>query len=477
MPFLCERVFWALTLLAFAGALLARDSVAVPVPIAGALERAGIPQSAVTLLIEPLDGGPPLVRLNPQVARNPASLIKLITTYAALELLGPGYRWSTEIYLRGPLKNGVLKGHLAVRGGGDPFMRMQDFWLHLRELRRRGVRKITGNLLLDDGFFAPIAEDAGDFDGRPARTYNLAPNALLVNLQAVRLSLKPAGDSVAVDMVPDLPGVRLRNRLRLIPGECVADNADISVAVTGRARNRLELRGDYPIGCVDYQMVRTVLQPHSYFYALFRLLWEEQGGVLGGWHRKAVLNVSADEEPFMVWQSAPLREILVSTNKHSNNTMARHLLLTIAAETRGVPARPEQGVAAIVELLQAQEVPVDNLVLVNGSGRARLARADGQMLIEVIRRAYRSPLAAEFFASLPLNGVDGTMRRRQPDAEAHGYAHFKTGRLKAVTTLAGVVQAQSGRRYALVFMVNHPAVHRGIGNEIGDLIVDWVHRQ
>ena len=448
----------------------------MPARLQNALNYAGIPLSSVSLIVQPLDADKPIISLNPDIARNPASAIKLVTSYSAIETLGAGYRWPTEFYLRGELNNGVLKGDLGIKGYGDPHLVIEDFWKLLRLLRQHGIDKIEGDLILDDSYFASIDEDMGAFDKQPARTYNLTPNALMVNFQTVHFRFNPNGNRVQVNMDPELESLKIENRLHTRAGACGGYNAGIAIQIGNLPeRDLVQLDGKHPLGCSNYQLSRTVLQPGSYFFDLFKHLWEQLGGEISGSYRTELFNIAEEEEPFMTWYSKPFREVLTSTNKYSNNTMTRHLLLTMAAEKKDVPATTKDGIEVIETLLQERGMDTSKMVIKNGSGLSRDVRIDAQLMVDLLLDAYRSPNAAEFIASLPISGIDGTMRSRLNGEGPEGIAHIKTGRLDHVVALAGIVQAQDNRRYALVFMINHKDVHRGVGNDIGDLLIDWLY--
>ena len=454
----------------------ANEGDAIPVRVLASLNYADIPRSSVSLVIQQLGAAQPLVSLNSKVARNPASTAKILTTYTALETLTPAFVWRTEVYLEGELQDGVLRGDLGVKGFGDPLMLLEDFWKFLRELRRKGVRRIEGDLVLDDSYFAPINEDMSAFDNQPARTYNLPPNALLVNFQTVRFVFNDTESGMDIYMDPTLPNLRIENRLRARRGACGGYNAGIAIQVRNTPqRDLVAIDGLHPTGCQDYSLSRTVLQPDSYFYGLFKSLWEEMGGEITGTYRSETLSIRENEDPFMTWWSKPFREVLTSTNKFSNNTMTRNLLLTIAAETKSVPATTDDGIAAITEFLDSRGMDTTNLHLDNGSGLSREVRVDAQLLVDTLVDSYKSPNAAEFIASLPINGIDGTMRFRTRGESSEGMGHIKTGRLDDVVSLAGIFQSQEGIRYALAFIINHKDAHRGIGVDIGDVLLDWLY--
>ena len=146
----------------------------------------------------------------------------LLTTYAALERLGPAYRWPTEAYAAGELAHGVLAGDLVLKGYGDPKLTLENFWLLLRDLRARGLREVRGDLVLDRSFFSPDAASASGIDDKPMRPYNTAPDALLLNFKSVRVQFLPDPGARVVRIVaePDLPQVRIVNDLALDQARC-----------------------------------------------------------------------------------------------------------------------------------------------------------------------------------------------------------------------------------------------------------------
>ncbi len=155
---------------------------------------------------DPLDG---------TATRSPASIIKLVTTFAALDLLGPAHSWRTEAYLGGFLEGDRLEGDLILKGGGDPYLTTERFWTLLRGLRANGLRHIEGDLVIDNSYFETGPEDPGAFDGQPWRTYNVTPDALLVNLKAVRFRIwRPAaGAPPRVTTDPVIENLSVDNRV------------------------------------------------------------------------------------------------------------------------------------------------------------------------------------------------------------------------------------------------------------------------
>ncbi|MEK7835992.1 MAG: D-alanyl-D-alanine carboxypeptidase, partial [Pseudomonadota bacterium] len=188
----------------------------LPQPVVQALRQSGIPESSVGIFVQEVTAQRPLLASGEERVLNPASTIKLVTTFAALDMLGPAYRWATEIYATGALRDDVLDGNLIIKGYGDPRLTLENFWLMLRSLRARGVREIRGDLVLDRSYFGGVKNsDPASFDNEPTRPYNTPPDALLVNFKAVRLQFVPDPERrrLAIMAEPALPQVEVLNNV------------------------------------------------------------------------------------------------------------------------------------------------------------------------------------------------------------------------------------------------------------------------
>ncbi|HEU4708006.1 MAG TPA: D-alanyl-D-alanine carboxypeptidase/D-alanyl-D-alanine-endopeptidase [Methylophilaceae bacterium] len=454
----------------------------LPVPVSEALSRAGIPQENVAVYVQQVDSAQPLISHYADQAYSPASVMKLLTTYAALDMLGPAYRWQTEVFRDGPLQHGVLDGNLIIKGHGDPYFRTEDFWQLLTYLRQSGIRQINGNLVLDDSFFAPLAEDPGAFDGEPYRAYNALPDALLVNFKATSFRLVPDSDGHKVNIYPnpDVAEIQVDNRLKLTEGGCGDWKHRLQYAVEPVAegdgsaktdRVRIHFTGSYAQDCGEKALELSLLNDGGYAYSLFRKLWQELGGTFnGGLQHGPMLQ---DAVLLAQYQSPPLAEIVRSINKYSNNLMTRQLLLTLGAEYNGVPGTEAGGETAIHQWLSNKQMDFPELVMENGSGLSRIARISAAHLSWLLLDAYRSPVMPELMSSLPIPAVDGTLKSRLKDSGVAGRAHIKTGSLEGVRSIAGYVLDHDGRRWAVVFLVNHPLAWKAADAQ--DALIDWVY--
>lgn len=460
---------WPAILAFLAAGAIAQDDL--PSAVAQPLAAAGIPAASVALHVQALDAAQPRLAHNAETAFNPASVMKLLTTYAALESLGPAYTWRTTALARGEVAGGTLAGDLHLKGSGDPQFVLEQLWLLLRQLRAKGVSRIGGDVVVDRSRFAPAPHDPGAFDGEPLAPYNTGADALLLNYNTLRISLLTDGKRVAA--LPELlpQGLDLLNFLQPAAGAC-GDWKDAVLPRLTFGGKRLALFGAYPADCGERVFNVALPDQRRYFEGVFRTLWRELGGRFDGKLRDGP--VPAEARPLAQVESPPLAEIIREINKFSNNVMARQLLLTLAAERVGEPATESGGGAAIRAWLAQKGQDFPELVIENGSGLSRSERISAAHLGQLLQMAWRGPLMPEFIASLPVAGVDGTMKRRLAGRPASGHAHLKSGSLAGVRTLAGYVLDQSGRHWALVLLVNDPRA--AAARDAQDALVDWLYR-
>jgi D-alanyl-D-alanine carboxypeptidase/D-alanyl-D-alanine-endopeptidase (penicillin-binding protein 4) len=447
------RALCALLLLASSAAGQA-DPAGWPAPLRAALADSAIPPSGVGLLVQEVNAPSAILEWNADRAFAPASTMKLLTTLAALDMLGPAYTWRTEVYTDGAVSGDVLDGNLMLKGYGDPELTLEKFWLLLRDVRERGIREIHGDVVIDRSFFAPQAGDSGQFDNDPTRAYNVLPDAVLVNHNAIRLQFVPQQDagSVRIIATPDLAPVSIVNQLALGAGSC-AFWPERPQALLEQAR--LVFTGVFPKGCGERAKSFSLLTPREYIAALFRQTWTELGGTLTGAVRDGALTEGA--RLLTTWESAPLGEVIRAINKFSNNVMARQVYLTLGLAADNPPVSTQTAERAVREWLQRNKLSVPELVLENGSGLSRVERISPRSLANLLQLGWRSPSMPEYLASLPIVGVDGTLRQRLGASPAAGRAHVKSGYLDGVRAIAGYVQDARGRMLIVVAMVNHPS--------------------
>ncbi len=458
--------------LLLAGLFVSARADGLPAAFTDALNQAGIPLGRVAVVVQPLDAKAPVMAHNAEAALNPASVMKLVTSFAAIHQLGPGYVWTTDVWAVGEIADGVLNGDLVIKGHGDPTLTLERMWLLQRELRARGVRHIRGNLVLDLSHFDLPPIDPGAFDGEPFALYNAAPGALVANFNATTLRLKPNADQVLI--VPDiaLPGVTLTSRLALTDqADCNGWRGAMTPAFPDPARYELVVTGNYARSCGEQAWSLSLFEPAATFDFIFRGLWAESGGTLTG---ATVAGTAPQSEPLLKFTSETLTEALTRLNKHSNNLMTRNLFLTLGAESEGTPATLEKGARSVRDALTQRGISTRKLVLENGAGLSRIERVSAEALNQLLRAAYNSPLFAEFQSSLPIVAIDGTLKRRFNGSAVSGNAHLKTGTLRDVSALAGYVYTVNGRRVSFVMLVNHPNARHSEAAQRA--LLEWVQQ-
>ncbi len=460
---------------------------ALPAPVLAALQRAQVPASALSAVVVPLDMSEARLRHQSGAPVNPASVMKLVTSYAAIDLLGPEHTWRTRFYTDGVIEGGALRGNLYVRGGGDPkfvLERIQDAFYALHD---QGAQVILGDLVLDHSAFDLPAHDPSAFDGEPLRPYNASPDALLVNFKSVILKFAPdaAAGVARVISEPPMAGMQIATSVPLTNGPCGDWRGTLRARFDDPARIYFE--GRYPARCGEGQWPVAYQDPANYAARALEGLWRSTGGLLTGRVREGL--VPADATLLSEAASLPLSEILVDVNQWSNNVMAQQIFLTLGQLTpqatplagSGPLPRPVSNFEQARGVLQAwwkrtfgPAVPAP--LIDNGSGLSRDERITPEALALLLRHAARHPRAEAFVGSLAVAGMNGTARRyaSDPRSPVYGNAWLKTGTLRDVTGVAGYVNAANGARYVVVAFVNHPDA--GAARPALEALVEWTAR-
>jgi D-alanyl-D-alanine carboxypeptidase/D-alanyl-D-alanine-endopeptidase (penicillin-binding protein 4) len=457
-----------LAALALAPALAAAQ---LPAPVREALARAGVPESAVGAVVEPAAGGARLVSHQAATPLNPASAIKLVTTYAALDLLGPAYAFRTDALVAGELSGGTLAGDLVLKGGGDPKLTYERLWQLVRQLRARGLREIRGDVILDRSFFAPVPHDPAKFDGESRRAYNVGPDALLVNFKAIDFRFVPGAAGVRVLGEPDLPSVEIASRVKAVAGPCNNWRRGLKYEIEEHGLlATVVFSGTYPADCGEKTWPLSVFDADRYAEVAFRWLWSEAGGRLSGKVRAGAAPAGA--VLLHRFESEPLGALVRDMNKFSNNVMARQIFLALSAEKAGAPGEAGASERLVREWLAAKGIDATGLALENGSGLSRTDRISAGALAAVLRSAWAGPVMPELVSSLSLFAVDGTFKSR--NGAFAGQAHLKGGTLTGVQAVAGFVLDAKGERRVVVMIVNHDNANRA--QPALDALVEWTWR-
>ncbi|MEO7391812.1 MAG: D-alanyl-D-alanine carboxypeptidase/D-alanyl-D-alanine-endopeptidase [Ramlibacter sp.] len=442
---------------------------ALPAEVDAALARARLPRDSISVLVVDAEGkAAPRVSHRAEAPVNPASVAKLATTFAGLDLLGPAFTWTTPVYVEGAVQNGTLNGNLYIKGQGDPKLVAERLWLLMRRVQGLGIRTIAGDIVLDRGAFETVAQDPGAFDGEPLRPYNAAPDALLLNFKSIVLTFAPLGGQAQIQVEPPMAGLAVPAAVSLAAGECGdwrgALKADFSDAA------RVRFAGAYPSACGERVWPVAYADPRSYSARAVAGMWQQTGGALTGQVRDG--RVPAGLAPAFEMQSPALAEIIRDINKYRNNVMAQQLFLTLSLQQKGTGTI--EGSREVLRQWWRERVGgADVPTFGNGSGLSREERITALQLGRMLQHAWASPLMPELLASLPVTGIDGTLRRAR--GKGAGLAHLKSGSLRDVAGVAGYVHAASGKRYVLVAIANHAQANAA--RPAIEALVAWAARE
>jgi len=466
MPFISVVAVWLLSSLSVVFA----HNVALPAPVIAALQRAKVPVEALHVVVMEANGSQKTSALLSHQATtsiNPASLSKLATTVAALDLLGPTFVWRTPVYIDGPVRDGVLQGNVYIRGSGDPRLVVERVWLLMRRLQGLGIQKIQGDIVLDRSAFDLPERNPASFDGEPLRPYNAAPDALLVNFKSLVFQFIPdrAANLARIHVEPPLAGVQFPTTVPLSNADC--NDYRSSLRADWADPLRIRFAGSFPATCGEKIWPVAYTVPQQFAARAIAGMWQQVGGQLAGQVRDGV--VPASLQPVFSVESPALSEVIRDINKFSNNVMAQQLFLTLGQQSRGTGSWD-----ASREAMQAWwrdriggEVPVFD----NGSGLSREERISALGLALLLQFAWGSPTMSELMSSLPVSGLDGTLKR----SKSQSIAHLKTGSLRDVAGIAGYVDAANCKRLILVAVLNH--ANAQAARSALELLVDWTAMQ
>jgi D-alanyl-D-alanine carboxypeptidase/D-alanyl-D-alanine-endopeptidase (penicillin-binding protein 4) len=406
--------------------------------------------SGVSWAIGPLQETVPQWHLKDTVPKNPGSVMKLLTTWSALNLWGPSYVWNTQVKGNPPDQNGVMHTPLYLVGGGDPGMTIEQWNGLIQSLWDSGVYDVSAGVVLDQSLFVdPEDHRAGTIDQQTARAYNVAPAALQVGYKAMNISLKPDGRQVMIQTNLNLPEITIRNHLKVVRGPCLADwKSYLGLWVKNTAwHSEVFLEGIYPNQCSNKNIEVSVLSNDAYVYATFKKKWQELGGHLP---QTPTLGQAPATTPVLLnWPSDSLAVLIQRMNKMSNNPMARNLFLDLSVQPDQMGSE-SASINQVKRELQEKGLDFSELVIVNGAGLSRDSRISAQHLWQILKLAHEGPWQPEFEAAFSLWGIDGTVRERELYPGC--VIRVKTGTLEGARALAGIVRPNGGVVQGIVLL-------------------------
>ena len=474
----------------------ASDSASLEIPqaVVSSLNRNQIPRDAFSISVIEIEQGRP----GKQVAKkildwrgndlmNPASAMKLLTTLTGLDILGPNYRWRTNIYTDGVIRQGTLKGNLYLQGTGDPKLIPEELAKMMRELQGLGIQKIDGNLFFDRSAYAPSVMEHNTIDGESLRAYNVPPDPLLYAFRTLSFQIgkSRSADFIDISYTPALSQLKISNQMQLVDRPCdnwknnIRFNLDPEGISNTNQPLTAQFSGAFPSACKGVNFNVVALDANTFLTQGFAAAWELTGGT---WAQAPVGKngtVPLAARLLLQFEGIALADDVLDINKYSNNVMARQLLLTLALEKMGKPATTANGELVMQSWLKQNGLDFQGLVIENGSGLSRSEAISANQMNQLLLTARNLSVADIFYNSLPIAGTDGTMRNRLMGQlrkflhlKKKPEARIKTGSLVDVRAISGYVLSKSGKIYAVTSFINHPNAWRGL--EAHDQLLSWL---
>jgi len=458
----------------FTGPTLAWAQTDLTESIRTIIKSAGFSEKGIGVYIQAINKQQSEVSLQADTPFNPASVIKLVTTAMALDILGAGYRWTTELSYTGKIKNNVLHGDLYFKGNGDPYMTPERFWRLLTRVNIFGIQNVKGNVYFDNSYFDPGNINYAAFDNQPNRTYNVGPNAVLIGFQATEFHFSTQAKKIKISTFPDSPNIRVINKVKKVTGSCGRWKKRINVSTKNiNGKLNVTFLGRFSSRCDKKTLYLRVSESTDHFQHYFLPIWQQVGGKLSGTVKQRL--VPRHAKSILEGDSISLSDAIKMINKYSNNVMTRQVLLSLGAHEFGAPGTSKKGIRAISRRLRQQQFDNQSLRLDNGSGLSRKTRISARFLGQILHHIYQQAYMPEFISSLPMTGYDGTMANRFKNDPIKGQAHIKTGLLDFVQSMAGYITAANGKRYVIVLLHNDPKAHTKAATRLQNKIIRLVY--
>jgi serine-type D-Ala-D-Ala carboxypeptidase/endopeptidase (penicillin-binding protein 4) len=445
----------------------------LPPEIMATLEKVKLSPDGLSVFIQSLESDAPLLAFNEDVPRNPASVMKVVTTYASLGTLGADYRWPVELYTNGTVNGDTLQGDLFLKGYGSPNFKEPELHHLLDDLRASGIKHITGNLVIDNSHFSIVKHDTGEFDGKRYAAYNAQSDALLYNEGISEFIVNGHGvySPNPARNVQIADGLQFKNvpcSARYAYPKTGIRNAEDSVTV--------QFSGVVSSRCGERKYSFVLTDPANMLHSTVTHIWtRDMAGTLAG-QDFIVASTPANAQLLAKVDSEPVSDILPMINKKSNNVMAQQLFLSIGAKQPGDGDTSEKAYQGIQQWFRSRGLDFPELVMENGSGLSRNGQVSARHIAELLRDAYHHPQRDVFINSLPILGVDGTLKNRLRGTHLAGHGHLKTGTLNNAKALAGYVTADNGETFVVAILHNDPTV-KYKARPVHDQLIAWTARQ
>ena len=384
---------------------------------------------------------------------NSASLVKIITTYIGLKELGPDFSWQSDFYYTGDIVGGTLKGDIIFKGTGDASFSVEDLERMIREIQRKGINRIEGNLLFDSTYFGEIPNEV-TFDNDPMRAYNVLPSAISLQSNTINFRFNSKKNKVKIEATPNIKALKIVNNIKSTREKCLSWREKLSYETkVNEQQGSLNFRGKFSKNCKVKEIDLAMLDWQTYFYHTFKQKWLDNGG----WFNGNFINTSEpldDDRLLVSHYSDPLSNLIRDTNKYSLNLMSRNLMLTVIANENNVHPTEKMVNPYIKNWLSKNKIDNEGLFIDNGAGLSRDIMISVNQFLMILQNIYYDPMMPEIISSFPIAGIDGTLKKRMKNSPIRMKGHFKTGSMNEVSAMAGFFLNNDKEMNIFVFMMN-----------------------
>ncbi|KRH79481.1 D-alanyl-D-alanine carboxypeptidase DacB precursor [Ferrovum sp. JA12] len=444
----------------------------LPDHLIGILQELGINPHHVGVVIQKVSSPTPFLSYNERSRYQPASIIKIVTAYSSLSLLGPNYTWSTSIkgYIS---KSGEVNQDLVVSAQGDPFFTLEDWFSLWQNLYMLGIHNINANILIDNDRYQIDYQNPDRFDHQGDRVYNLIPHPLTIDFDRVALIITPINKTIHLTADFKWKNIYLINKLISSNATCPKDPEENLNVVTSTQQEKIVIKvsGEWPQSCGIGHISRRLMTNETIIENSMRQIWAQLGGQFTG---KILFNGPHEILPTLVeHRSLPLFVLIPLMNKYSNNVMARMIFLNTGSVDADNKTSYKLAQAVIKQFVSNKGLNSTDLFIDNGSGLSRQAFVTPVLLNSLLQTIWRDPVGHEVVSSLPLMGTEGTLYEKQSNLVETNKMFLKTGTLNNVKGVAGFVQTRTGDWYTLVCLVNDENAKKSSPFIHG--LLDWLY--
>ena len=411
-------------------------------------------QNSFTFVVKNLTNkSEPIVAHNEKKLFNPASLAKIVSTFIALEELGPQFKWQSDFYHNGDIVGDTLNGDLIFKGRGDATFSIANLENSIRKIQFKGIKKIKGNLILDLSYFGLDSKEK-IFDNDPMRAYNALPNPVVVQSNTMNFIFTMKDKNLIIESNPNLENFSIKNNIKITNDRCIDWKSKLNYQTQQiKLKSEVIFDGKFSRKCGTKTINLSALNNNEYFFRIFKKIWNMNGGNFNGSLDTTYIN-NNNLKVIYRHTSRPLSEIVRDVNKYSLNLMARNTMLTVLAEDSELLVLESSVNKYLHDWFDKNSLLHNGLFIENGAGLSRNSVLTSEQLLLLMEKIYHNPLMPEMLSSLPISGVDGTLKRRMNYSTFRKSAHFKTGSMRNVNAIAGFLLDKNKEMKVFIFIMN-----------------------